>query len=104
MSKPKWAHIVMNEGYDPERHRARFDTEIREGHMLTVRNPAEAVELAKKLADEGFGAIEVCGAFGPELAKEMYEATGRRVPVSYVVAAPDELEQVLAFWHGKETT
>jgi len=98
MEKQKWAFIVMNQGYDPKTQQARFDTDLREGHIRTVRDPREAVELAKTLADEGFGAIEVCGAFGPKLAREMYEATGCRVPVSYVVAAEDQLEQVMAFW------
>ena len=101
MEKQKWAFIVMNAEYDPDTQQARFDTSLREGHMLTVRNPQEAVALAKKLADEGFGAIEVCGAFGPKLAREMYEATGCRVPVSYVVAGEGQLEQVIAFWSKK---
>ena len=102
MDKQKWAHVVMNKEYDPETQKARFDTSLREGHILTVRNPEEAVALAEKLAAEGFGAIEVCGAFGPDLARKMYEATGCKVPVSYVTAPEDQLEQVLAFWTGKQ--
>ena len=98
MEKQKWAFIVMNENYDPEKQQARFDAPQREGHMRTVRNPEEAVALAKQLAEEGIGAIEVCGAFGPELSRKMYEATGRKVPVSYVTTDEDQLEQVLAFW------
>ena len=98
MEKKKWAFVAMNAEYDPARQHARFDTSLQEGHLLTVRNPEEAIELAKRLADEGFGMIEVCGAFGPQLAKRMYEATGCRVPVSYVTTDPAELEQVKAFW------
>ena len=76
MAMKKWAMVIMNAGYDPEKDMARLDLEQVETHILTVRNPEEAVALAKRLGEEGFGAIEVCGAFGEELAKKMYEATG----------------------------
>ena len=81
MAMKKWAMVIMNAGYDPEKDMARLDLEQVETHILTVRNPEEAVALAKRLGEEGFGAIEVCGAFGEELAKKMYEATGCKVPV-----------------------
>ena len=80
MAMKKWAMVIMNPGYDP------------------VRNPEEAVALAKRLGEEGFGAIEVCGAFGEELAKKMYEATGCRVPVGYVTMPQDQFDKALAFW------
>ncbi len=80
MAMKKWAMVIMNAGYDPEKDMARLDLEQVETHILTVRNPEEAVALAKRLGEEGFGAIEVCGAFGEELAKKMYEATGCKVP------------------------
>lgn len=94
----KWAMVIMNEGYDPQKDTARLDTAGKETHILTVRNPQEAVELAKKLAENGFGAIEVCGAFGEELAKKMYEATSCTVPVGYVVTPEDQFEKALKFW------
>lgn len=98
MNKKKWAMVIMGEGYTPEKDSARIDTDKKEGHILTVRNPDEAIELAKRLKNEGFGAIEVCGAFGEELAKKMYEATEKTVPVGYVVTPDNELPQALKFW------
>ena len=94
----KWAMVIMNAEYDPQKDTARLDTAGKETHILTVRNPKEAVELAKKLADNGFGAIEVCGAFGEELARQMYEATGCTVPVGYVVTPEAQFEKALKFW------
>ena len=88
MAMKKWAMVIMNAGYDPEKDMARLDLEQVETHILTVRNPEEA----------GFGAIEVCGAFGEELAKKMYEATGCKVPVGYVTTPQDQFEKALAFW------
>ena len=61
MAMKKWAMVIMNAGYDPEKDMARLDLEQVETHILTVRNPEEAVALAKRLGEEGFGAIEVCG-------------------------------------------
>ena len=98
MAVKKWAMVIMNAGYDPEKDMARLDLEQVETHILTVRNPDEAVELAKRLGEEGFGAIEVCGAFGEELAKKMYEAAGCKVPVGYVTTPQDQFEKALAFW------
>ena len=98
MAVKKWAMVIMNAGYDPEKYMARLDLEQVEPHILTVRNPDEAVALAKRLGEEGFGAIEVCGAFGEELAKKMYEAAGCKVPVGYVTTPQDQFEKALAFW------
>ena len=63
-----------------------------------MRNPEEAVAKAVELADAGFGTIEVCGAFGEELARKMYDAAGHRLTVCYVVCPPDQLEATLKFW------
>lgn len=98
MAVKKWAMVIMNAGYDPEKDMARLDLEQVETHILTVRNPDEDVALAKRLGEEGFGAIEVCGAFGEELAKKMYEAAGCKVPVGYVTTPQDQFEKALAFW------
>lgn len=98
MAKKKWAMVIMNQGYDPDKDSARLDLEQVDTYILTVRNPEEAVELAKRLGEEGFGTIEVCGAFGEDLARRMYEATGCRVPVGYVTTPPDQFEKALAFW------
>lgn len=99
MANKKWAIVIMNQGYDPEKDSAQLNLEQLETHILTVRNPVEAVALAKRLAGEGFGAIEVCGAFGKDLAIEMYEATGCTVPVGYVTIPQDQLEKAITFWN-----
>ena len=98
MAVKKWAMVILNAGYDPEKDMVRLDLEQVETHILTVRNPDEAVALAKRLGEEGFGAIEVCGAFGEELAKKMYEAAGCKIPVGYVTTPQDQFEKALAFW------
>ena len=52
MAMKKWAMVIMNAGYDPEKDMARLDLEQVETHILTVRNPDEAVALAKRLGED----------------------------------------------------
>lgn len=97
MSK-KYAFILMGDHFDPQRDQACFRAGGVDSYIITVRSPREAVEKARELADDGFGAVEVCGAFGEKLAGEMYEAAGRRLTVSYVVCPSGQEEANLRFW------
>lgn len=98
MSKKKCAMLIMNELFNPATDVARLDTSRVENHILTVQNPEQAVALARQLKEQGFGAIEVCGAFGEDLARQMYLATDCTIPVGYVTTPADQLDQALAFW------
>ena len=99
-SKKKFAMMMMDAQYDTKRDYAVFETEEVETHMITVNSPEQAVQMAKELAEQGFGAIEVCGAFGEELAQKMYEATGNKVSVGYIVCPPDQKELSGRFWQA----
>ena len=44
----------------------------------------------RKLLDEGIGCIEVCGAFGPEDARKVAEATEGKIPVGYITHLPEQ--------------
>lgn len=94
----KWAMIIMGDAFDENKDRAVFCTPGMETHVLTVKNPEEAAALARRLSEEGFGAIEVCGAFGEELARSMYEASGKKLSVGYVVTPDDQKAINEAFW------
>ena len=78
-----------------------IDTSAKLSHIeLTGEGEITAdagVSLAK-LAQQGFGAIEVCGAFGKELAERMFHATGERVSVGYVVCPQEQKELSDRFW------
>lgn len=99
-SKKKFAMMMMDAQYDTKRDYAVFETEEVETHMITVNSPEQAVQMAKELAEQGFGAIEVCGAFGEELARKMYEATGNKVSVGYIVRPLDQKELSDRFWQA----
>lgn len=101
--KKKYAMLIMDPLFKPERDHATFCTEYTETYILTVRSPQEAIDLCQNLKEEGFGAIEVCGAFGKNLARQMYEAVGRAIPVSYVITPEDQIAQSQLFWSGEDT-
>ena len=69
--------MLMDQQYCSRKDYAVLETQAVETHIITVNSPEQAIEMAKQLAADGFGAIEVCGAFGEELARRMYEATVR---------------------------
>lgn len=97
-SVKKYAMMLMNEDFTSQ------DTQLHvpgiEHHIFTVCSADQAIKLAKKLAKEGFGAIEVCGAFGEELAKRMHQATGEIVPVGYVKYPKEQEKSLQIFWES----
>ena len=83
----KYAFLVMGD-YDCRRDRA----EIRNGstRIVGVSSVEEACETARALQAEGVACIELCGAFGPDGARQVIEATGNRIPVGYVTHLPEQ--------------
>ena len=49
-----------------------------------------ACAAARELLEQGVGCIELCGAFGPDGARRIIEATGNRIPVGYVTHLPEQ--------------
>lgn len=98
--KKKFAFILMGEHYTPEEHQVCFETGKQLTYIYTVNCFEEAEKLVVRLAEEGFGAIELCGAFGPERTRKLDEMTGRRLAIGYVVHDP-ELDERFSLFFGK---
>ncbi len=98
VSKKKFAMMIMGQQYQTKTDYAVLETDAVETHIITVTSAEQAVTVAGELAQAGFGAIEVCGAFGNELARRMYEATDKKVSVGYVVCPDDQQEISNLFW------
>lgn len=94
----KYAMILLNPSFNPYEHQACWVVNEIEHQILTVRNEQEALNKAKELADIGVGAIEVCGAFGEELARKMYDAADHRLTVGYVICPHDQEKALEKFW------
>lgn len=83
--KKKFAFLLMGNHYNPDEHKACFETENQITYIFTVRNLQEAYEKVSILVKEGIGAIELCGAFKEENAKEMIELTNNKIAIGYVI-------------------
>ena len=54
-----------------------------------------------ELADDGVGAIELCGAFGEEKARELAALTDNKIVIGYVENLPEHGELVQQFFGQK---
>ncbi|MDK2782575.1 MAG: hypothetical protein PWQ32_164 [Thermococcaceae archaeon] len=80
----KAAFIFIAPEADPEKHRAVIETPMVELYVIGVKSYEEACEIAKKLVEEGIGAIELCGGFGHKGVAKVVEAVEGKVPVGVV--------------------
>ncbi len=85
-----FAYILMGSHFTPNAHRAVFETDRYTDCVFTVKDFEEAKAQALYCADNGFGVIELCGAFGPDRAKEIIALTGNRIGVSYASHFPEQ--------------
>lgn len=81
------AYLVMGP-FDFDKDRTGF--EGLDTVMIGVADLEEAAAVAATLSYAGFDAIELSGAFGPEGARAVIEATGHRIPVGYVTHFPED--------------
>ena len=58
--------------------------------MIGVPDLETAANVAARLKDEGYEAIELCGAFGEAGARKIIDATGHSVAVGFVTHFPED--------------
>lgn len=97
----KFAMMLMNPLFDSEKHRAVFQTGNIENHIVTVRNENEALEKAQVLVLEGFGVLEVCGAFEEELVQKMLDTTEGKLCIGRVVYSSEQIEALENYWSNE---
>ena len=85
----KFAFILMAPAYDPQKHQCRFENGQSVTCIFTVRSFEEAEKKVLELYRDGFGAIELCGAFGKDRAEKLTELTNHEVAIGYVVHEPE---------------
>jgi len=93
----KFAYIMMGTSFIPENHIAEFYTQLKIG-IYTVRNASEAREKVLELKEDGFGAIELCGAFSRDFALEMISITNNEVAIGYSVHESEQDELFRSFF------
>lgn len=93
-----FAFLIMGK-YDEDDKRAEIGGGF--ASIIGVADLDEAVETAKVLQKEGVGCIELCGAFGPEGAKAIIDATENKIPVGYITHLPEQDELYARIFGGK---
>ena len=99
MAQKHLAFLVMGPHYNPEEHKAIFVTTKRNTILCGVRDFDEACEMVKDLVqNKDVGAIELCGAFGPEKCKKLIELTDNQIPIGYVTHFSEQDDLFDAFF------
>ncbi len=83
----KYCVMLMGE-FDPEKDRAFFTREDLQTQIYCARNFREAKQKVRELQEEGYGSVELCGAFSREMALELMEITGHKMAIAYMVHEP----------------
>lgn len=96
--KKQYAFLLMGADYDPAIHRAAFTVGERVTLLRTARDFPEAKEIFLELTAQGVGAVELCGAFGEEKARELMALGKGKVVVGYVQNFPEQSPLIAAFW------
>lgn len=73
-------------------------TAVQRTDLVQVPTPADALDEAKRLVDDGVELIELCGAFGPVWAARIIEHIDGAVPVGMVAYGPEAVDQVHAIF------
>jgi len=80
----KAAFMAIVPDANPEKHRCTMATELVELEVQLVANMDQALERAKKLAEEGCGIIELCGGFGHSMTGRIADAVRGKAAVGSV--------------------
>lgn len=85
----KFAFLILGD-FHHESDRALIHDGM--ARIIGVGNIEEACAVAKALSEDGVGCIELCGAFGPDGARRIIEATCGQIPIGYVTHLPEQDE------------
>jgi len=85
MAKAKAAFIFVAPDADPSQHKAIISTpEVLDLMVVGVKDYQQATQTAKSLVDQGYQAIELCGAFGNFGVARVAQAVGNKASVGVV--------------------
>lgn len=82
-----YAFMFMG-NFRPE-HTATWDNPDMRTSIFTVGSFEEGKAVVEKLYQEGYGALELCGAFTKEMADAYAEMTNKEMAIGYMVHDPE---------------
>lgn len=89
-----YAFIVNSEGMNPENYSWKYENDEMDFRFFATSDMDMTKKYAKKLADEGFKYIDLCGDFDAEKAKEVALATEGRIEVEYAKYFDSEIRKL----------
>jgi hypothetical protein len=85
MASIKAAFMFVVPDADPSKHKAIVSTpKVLDLLVIGVKDYQQATQVAKDLADQGYKAIELCGAFGNLGVAKVAQAVGDKLSVGVV--------------------
>lgn len=78
------AFMYIAPGNDPEKQKAVIPGPVLDLTVVGVKSYEEAVKEAKKLVENGVGAIELCGGFGVEGTAMIKQAVAGKASIGVV--------------------
>lgn len=89
----KYAFIMNSGNLNPENYSAVYETEGSQYYFSAVSGMKMARELVRRLADDDFELIDLCGDFDEEKAEDLRKAAGDRTKVNYAKYKEEEQEK-----------
>lgn len=86
----KFAFILLGNGEEPTTRRCFWEDAHMHSAIYTVQDFEAAGVLVQQLQGEGFGCVELCGAFGPQRAQALADLTQGQMAVGYVTHHPHQ--------------
>ena len=89
----KYAFIMNSAGLNPESYSVTYQNEGNQYYFAAVHGMIMTRELARKLADEGYQLLDLCGDYDEVKAHDVEEAAGGRMKVNYAkYSAEDQIK------------
>jgi|GEM_PF-3615280 len=94
METQKYAFIMNSEALTPDTYFGTLDTEGLAASFFGVHSIHMAKDTAKRLAEEGYGRIDLCGDFNVNAGEAVRIAVGGKARVSVMKYFPEEQEKL----------
>jgi hypothetical protein len=87
----KYAFIMNSATLNPESYSALYEEEGNQYYFAATHGMQMTRELAKRLADDGYELIDLCGDFDEDKAEEIRKASEGKIRVNYAKYTEEEM-------------
>lgn len=97
MALKYFAYIYLSPGFTPEKNTVISENERCKFKAIGIdlHHKEKAIDIAKKLLNEGVQMIELCGGFGPIWIAKISEAIDYVIPIGSTAYGPEARQPML---------